>query len=201
MKKIISLKVMMIEYENLSKVNEPFKEQMKEAFSDVLKSGWFILGEKVAKFEKDFANYLKVDYCAGVASGLDALILAIKVLDLPKGSEIIVPSNTYIATILSIIQNGYKPVLVEPDLKTYNIDPSLIEDSITKNTKAIIVVHLYGKSCDIDPIMAICKKYNLFLIEDCAQAHGATYKRQEDWKLRRYGCFQFLPDQKLRLFR
>ena len=187
----------MIEYENLSKVNKPYAEQLRKAFSDVLESGWFILGERVEKFEKEFADYLQVDFCEGVASGLDALILSIKVLDLPEGSEIIVPSNTYIATILSIMQTGYKPVLVEPDLSTYNIDPSLIEASITKKTRAIIVVHLYGKPCDMDPIMSICKKHNLYLIEDCAQAHGATYKGKKTGTFGDLAAYSFYPTKNL----
>ncbi len=187
----------MIEYENLSKVNKPYAEQLRKAFGDVLDSGWFILGEKVEKFEKEFADYLSVEYCDGVASGLDALILSIKVLDLPEGSEIIVPSNTYIATILSIMQNGYNPVLVEPDLSTYNIDPSLIEASITKKTRAVIVVHLYGKPCDMDPIMSICKKNNLYLIEDCAQAHGATYKGKKTGTFGDLAAFSFYPTKNL----
>lgn len=187
----------MIEYENLSKVNKHFKEQFKNAFSDVLDSGWFILGERVEKFEKEFADYLQVQFCDGVASGLDALILSIKVLDLPKGSEIIVPSNTYIATILSIMQSGYIPVLVEPDLRTYNIDSSLIEASITKKTKAIVVVHLYGKPCDMDPIMSICRKHKLYLIEDCAQAHGATYKGKKVGSFGDLAAFSFYPTKNL----
>ena len=187
----------MIEYENLSKVNKPFKEQFKNAFSDVLDSGWFILGERVEQFEKEFADYLQVQFCDGVASGLDALILSIKVLDLPEGSEIIVPSNTYIATILSIMQSGCNPVLVEPDLSTYNIDPSLIEASITKKTRAIVVVHLYGKPCDMDPIMSICKKHKLYLIEDCAQAHGATYKGKKVGSFGDLAAFSFYPTKNL----
>ena len=148
----------MIEYENLAKVNQPFFNKFKEAFNDVLESGWLILGKNVEKFEKEFAAYNNVKYCAGVASGLDALILSIKALGLEKGSEIIVPSNTYIATILAIMQNGHIPVLVEPDINTYNIDPSKIETAVTLKTKAVLVVHLYGKPCDMDSILDICKK-------------------------------------------
>lgn len=188
---------MIIEYENLSRVNKPFAQQLKNAFDEVLESGWFILGKRAEKFEKEFADYIGTGYCAGVASGLDALILSIKSLDLPKNSEILVPSNTYIATILSVLQNGHIPVLVEPDISTYNIDPSAIEASITKNTKALIVVHLYGKPCDMDPIIRLCKKHCLYLIEDCAQAHGATYKGQKAGKFGDIAAFSFYPTKNL----
>ena len=188
---------MVIEYESLFKVNKPFSDRLKLAFSEVLDSGWFILGKRVEKFEKEFADYIGVGYCAGVASGLDALILSIRVLNLPEGSEIIVPSNTYIATILSIMQTGHKPVLVEPDFLTYNIDPSLIESAITPNTQAIMVVHLYGKPCDMDPIQEICKKHNLFLIEDCAQAHGAEYKGKKVGGFGDLAAFSFYPTKNL----
>lgn len=169
----------MIEYENLKKVNEPFFEEYKDSFENTLKSGWYILGNNVKKFEEDFSNYNKSSFCIGVANGLDALTISLKALNLPKESEVIVPSNTYIATILSILNNNLKPILVEPDIKTYNIDPKKIEESITKNTKVIMIVHLYGKSCDMEPIMNIAEKYNLQIIEDCAQAHGAQYKSKK----------------------
>ena len=196
MKQTIFLKDM-IEYENLYKVNHPFIKEYQDAFDRVLKSGWFILGSNVEEFEKAFAEYNNVKYCAGVASGLDALTISLLALDLPKGSEVIVPSNTYIATILSILHSGYKPVLVEPDIYTYNIDPQLIEDSITPETRAIIVVHLYGKPCDMDPILAICKKKNLYLIEDCAQAHGARYKGKKVGGFGDLAAFSFYPTKNL----
>lgn len=196
-KKITYLKSTMIEYENLYRLNKPYTEELKRVFGEVLESGWFILSKNVENFEKEFASYNGVNYCAGVASGLDALILSIQALDIPKDSEIIVPSNTYIATILSILQNGHKPVLVEPDIRTYNIDPCKIEASITGKTKAIIVVHLYGKSCDMDPVMEICRKHGLFLIEDCAQAHGATYKGQKVGSFGHLAAFSFYPTKNL----
>jgi len=186
----------MIEYENLGKANKYFFNQYKKSFNKFIKKGWYILGDEVKKFEESFASYIGVNYCIGVASGLDALILALDALDFPKGSEIIVPSNTYIATILSIIRCGHKPVLVEPDITTYNIDPNKIELAITNKTKAIMVVHLYGKSCDMDPILSICKKYNLELIEDCAQAHGAKYKEKKVGSFG-IGCFSFYPTKNL----
>ena len=148
----------MIEYENLNKVNQPYFREFNKVFNEVLESGWFILGNNVTEFEKEFADYNNVKYCAGVASGSGCTYPFIKDSGSPEKSEVIVPSNTYIATILSILQCGHIPVLVEPDLQTYNIDPELIETAITSKTRAIMVVHLYGKSCDMDPIMDICKK-------------------------------------------
>lgn len=197
MKVIIFLRNIMIEYDNLNKVNRPYAKELKDAFSEVLDSGWFILGKNVELFEKEFADYIGVDHCAGVASGLDALILAIKSLDLPSGSEIIVPSNTYIATILAVVQTGNVPVLVEPDIKTYNIDPGLIEAAITKNTRAVLVVHLYGKPCDMDPILDICNRHKLYLLEDCAQAHGAIYKGKMTGSFGDLAAFSFYPSKNL----
>jgi dTDP-4-amino-4,6-dideoxygalactose transaminase len=187
----------MIEYENLKKVNQPYFREFNEVFNGVLESGWFVLGNNVTEFEKEFADYINVKYCAGVASGLDALTISLKILDLPEKSEVIVPSNTYIATILSILQCGHKPVFVEPDLQTYNIDPELIEAAVTSKTKAVMVVHLYGKSCDMDPIMDICKRHNLFLIEDCAQAHGASYKGKKTGTFGDLAAFSFYPTKNL----
>ena len=143
----------MIEYENLYKLNESFHDDYERVFSDTLKSGWFVLGGKVNEFEKSFAKYIGSKYCIGVASGLDAIILSLKVFEFPAGSEIIVPSNTYIATILAIMHAGLSPVLVEPDLSNYNIDPSEIKKKITVKTKALLIVHLYGKSCKMDEIV------------------------------------------------
>jgi dTDP-4-amino-4,6-dideoxygalactose transaminase len=187
----------MIEYENLYKANQPFLEEFKMAFDQVLQSGKFVLGTNVEEFEKEFAEYNKVKYCVSLASGLDALIISLMVLELDTDAEVIVPSNTYIATILSILRNGNKPVLVEPDIKTYNIDPLRIEESITKNTRAIMVVHLYGKPCDMDPIIEICKRRNLFLIEDCAQAHGAKYKGRNIGSFGDMAAFSFYPTKNL----
>jgi len=187
----------MIEYENLAKLNAPFFDEIKNAVNNTINSGWYILGNNVEVFEKNFANYINTNYCVGVASGLDALTIAIKSLNLPPKSEIIVPSNTYIATILSIVNCGFKPILVEPNIKTYNINPYEIEKHLTKNTKAIIVVHLYGKPTDTDPVINICKNYNLYLIEDCAQSHGAKYKGRLTGTLGHIGCFSFYPTKNL----
>ena len=187
----------MIEYENLHKSNSIFFEELKKSFDDTLNSGWFILGKNVEKFEQDFSSYLIEKYCFGVASGLDALLLSLKAFDFERGSEVIVPSNTYIATILSILHAGLKPVLVEPDILTYNIDPKKIEESITANTKAIMIVHLYGKSCEMDKIVEICGKYKLRLIEDCAQSHGAKFKGQLTGTFGEFGAFSFYPTKNL----
>jgi len=187
----------MIEYENLRKVNEPFFKNFKCSFNELLKSGRYILGNNVNIFEKEFASYCGSKNCVGVASGLDALILSLKVFDFEKESEIIVPSNTYIATILSIVNNQLKPILVEPDIKTYNIDPYKIEEKITSKTRAIIVVHLYGKACNMNPIIKIAKKYNLKIIEDCAQAHGAEYKNKKVGTFGDLGAFSFYPTKNL----
>jgi len=186
-----------IEYESLKKANELFIEEFQQEFKEVLDSGWFILGPKVEKFEKEFAEYHGVKECLGVASGLDALIIGLKALDLPEDSEVIVPANTYIATILAIIQSGLKPVLVEPDVDTYNIDPQKIQEKITKKTGAIMLVHLYGKPCEMDPILEIVKENDLKLIEDCAQAHGAKYKNKLVGTFGDIGAFSFYPTKNL----
>ena len=186
----------MIEYENLRLVNEKLFDKYKDSFDKFLNSGWFVLGGQVAQFEEDFARFNSTKHCIGVASGLDALILAIDAFKFPKNSEIIVPSNTYIATILAIVRNGFKPILVEPDINTYNIDPTKIEEKINKSTKAILVVHLYGKACDMDPIIDIAKKYDLKIIEDVAQAHGAKYKGKLVGSFG-VGCFSFYPTKNL----
>lgn len=186
----------MIEYENLKKVNEKLFDTYKKSFDKFLTSGWYILGEQVDKFETEFANFCGTKYCIGVSSGLDALVLAINAFDFPKNSEIIVPSNTYIATILAIVRNGFKPVLVEPDIGTYNIDSNKIENSITKNTRAILVVHLYGKPCEMDKIVKIADTYNLEVVEDCAQAHGAEFKGKKVGSFG-VGCFSFYPTKNL----
>ncbi|MEI6488147.1 MAG: DegT/DnrJ/EryC1/StrS family aminotransferase [Bacteroidota bacterium] len=187
----------MIEYENLGKLNQPFFEEFEGAFQETLKSGWYILGKKVEQFEREFAGYCGTQHCIGVANGLDALILALRAFDFPKGSEIIVPSNTYIATILSIVHNGLIPILVEPDIATYNIDAKKIEEKITSKTSAILVVHLYGKVCEMDAIINIARKHHLKVIEDCAQAHGAKYKNKKAGSFGDLNAFSFYPSKNL----
>jgi dTDP-4-amino-4,6-dideoxygalactose transaminase len=187
----------MIEYEKLSEVNKPFFDEYKVQFYNVLESGWFILGNQVKEFERNFAAYVGSRFCTGVASGLDALILALKALHLGENAEVIVPSNTYIATILAIVQAGLKPVLVEPDITSYNIDPSKIKEKISSKTKVLMVVHLYGKVCDMDPIIELCRQYKIKLIEDCAQAHGAKYKGRQAGTFGEFGAFSFYPTKNL----
>jgi len=185
-----------IEYENLKKLNQVFFQEYRAKFEEFIESGWYILGENVRQFEDSFSKFNNVKNTVGVASGLDALILSLKAFGFEKDSEVIVPSNTYIATILSIVSNGLKPVLVEPDIETYNIDPSKIEEKINNKTKAIMIVHLYGQSCDMRPIVELANKYDLEIIEDCAQAHGATYFNKKVGSFG-IGAFSFYPTKNL----
>lgn len=168
----------MIKFLDLQKINLQYKDELVETYNRVLNSGWFLLGQELQSFENNYSNYCGVKHTLGVANGLDALTLIIKAYKelgiFNDGDEIIVPSNTYIASILAISQNNLNPVLVEPDLSTYNINPALIENHLTEKTKAIMVVHLYGQLCDMPEINRIASKYNLKVIEDCAQAHGAS---------------------------
>ncbi|UFS71046.1 DegT/DnrJ/EryC1/StrS family aminotransferase [Geomonas sp. RF6] len=187
----------MIQYENLRKVNEPFFPEFRAAFDQTLDSGWFVLGGGVQGFEEAFASYCGVPHCVGVASGLDALVLSLKALELPPGSEVIVPSNTYIATILAILQSGLSPVLVEPDVATCNIDPERIEEAITDRTRAIMVVHLYGKLCDMERIGEIARRRDLRIVEDCAQAHGASLNGRKAGTFGDCAAFSFYPTKNL----
>ncbi|MFD2703139.1 DegT/DnrJ/EryC1/StrS family aminotransferase [Paenibacillus shunpengii] len=187
----------MIPFLDLKKINLKYEEAIVEGVKKVLHSGWYVLGEEVRKFEQAFAEYCETKYAIGVANGLDALELIIKAYDIGPGDEVIVPSNTYIASILSVSANGAKPVLVEPDLRTYNIDPHKIEESISPRTKAIMVVHLYGQACNMNPIYEIAKKHNLKIIEDCAQAHGAVYHDIKVGNLGDAAAFSFYPGKNL----
>ena len=165
----------MIKFLDLEKINNRLRREIDLEIKEVLDSGWYLQGEENETFCKHFAQYCGTKYCVGVANGLDAINLIIKAYGFSEGDEIIVPSNTYIATILAVSENGCTPVLVEPDINTYNINPDLIEEKITPKTKAIIVVHLYGRAVDMEKIWELAKKYNLKIIEDSAQAHGAVY--------------------------
>lgn len=187
----------MIPYENLKTLNRPFEEKLRNKFDRFLDKGWYVLGEEVSLFEEEFASYHQEKYVVGVANGLDALILSLKCGNFNPGDEVIVPSNTYIATILSIIHCGLNPILVEPDPRTYNIDPEKINAAITSRTVAIMVVHLYGQCCEMDPIMAIAAQHQLKVIEDCAQAHGATYKNKLAGTFGDFGAFSFYPTKNL----
>lgn len=172
-------------------------KDLRAAFERVYTRSWYIEGVEDEAFEKAFAEYCDRDYCVGVGNGLDALVMALKGLGVGAGDEVIVPSNTYIATALAVTYVGATPVFVEPDIRTFNINPALIEAAITDNTKAIMPVHLYGQACDMDPIVDIAKKYNLFIVEDCAQAHGATYKGQKIGTFGDAAGFSFYPGKNL----
>lgn len=166
----------MIPFLDLKAPHVELREEINTAIARVVESGWYILGPEVDAFEAEYAEYCEAQYCVGLANGLDALHLALRAMDVGPGDEVIVPSNTYIATWLAVSQCGATPVPVEPDERTYNIDPSLIEAAITPRTKVILPVHLYGQPADMDPILAIARKHGLRVLEDGAQAHGARYK-------------------------
>ena len=170
---------------------------LRAAFTRVYENSWYIGGKEDEAFEEAFAAYCHTKYCIGVGNGLDALMLALRALGVGKGDEVIVPSNTFIATALAVTYVGATPVFVEPDIRTYNIDPARIEEKINAKTRAIMPVHLYGQPADMDPIMAIAKKYNLYVIEDCAQAHGATYKGQIIGSFGDAAGFSFYPGKNL----
>jgi dTDP-4-amino-4,6-dideoxygalactose transaminase len=191
----------MIKFLDLHKINQRDSKNLANAFSNVLESANLILGEELEKFEKEFAMYCESSYCVGVGNGLDALSLIFKGFiqldDLKEGDEVIVPSNTFIASVLAISACNLKPVLVEPDLATFNIDIGKIEASITAKTKAIMAVHLYGAVCNMDAICKIAKKYNLLVIEDAAQAHGARYNNKKVGSLSDAAGFSFYPAKNL----
>jgi len=187
----------MIEYENLKKTNKFFLNKFKKEYKKFSSRGRYVLSQKVLNFEKNFSSFLNASFCSGVGNGLDALILSLESLKLPKDSEVIVPANTYYATILSVLRCGLKPVLVEPDYYTCNIDYKEIVKKITKKTRVILVVHLYGKVCEMEPIIKICKEHKLYLVEDCAQAHGAKYKNKFAGTFGDFGCFSFYPTKNL----
>lgn len=187
----------MIKFLDLEKINNRFRKEIDEKIAAVLDKGWYISGNQNEKFTADFADFCGTKHCIGVANGLDALNIIIKAYGFSQGDEIIVPANTYIASILAITQNGCTPVLVEPDIKTYNINPDLIEEKITSKTKAIMVVHLYGQAVPMEKIWELAKKYNLKIIEDSAQAHGAIYQGKRCGNLGDASGFSFYPGKNL----
>lgn len=190
---------MYIKFNVLDRQYQKYATEYDQAALEVLQSGWYILGEKLLAFENQFAKYVGTDYCVGLNSGLDALILAIRALGIGNDDEIIVPANTYIATVLGITENHATPVFVEPD-EYYNIDVKKIKEKITPRTKAILVVHLYGQACNMTAVMEIAKKYHLYVIEDCAQAHGATWDGKKVGSFGDVGCFSFFPTKNLGAF-
>jgi len=188
----------MIKFLDLQKINAPYHEQFQNKMKLVLDKGWFILGDEVRAFERNFSNYCGTKYCIGVGNGLDALVLIFKAYiqlgKLQKGDEVIVPANTYIASILAILQADLIPVLVEPELETYNINHNLIEAKISSKTKAILAVHLYGQLAEMEAINTIANQHNLLVIEDAAQAHGAISKTNfKAGNLANASAFSFYP--------
>ena len=188
---------MQIPFVSFLPMEKELDQELRNAFERVYSRSWYILGEEDKAFEQAFASYLGVNNCVGVGNGLDALVLALRALKIGPGDEVIVPSNTYIASVLAISYAGATPVLVEPDIDTFNINPHLIESAVTGKTKAIMPVHLYGQACDMDPVMKIADKYGLFVIEDCAQAHGATYKGKKVGTFGNAAGFSFYPGKNL----
>jgi dTDP-4-amino-4,6-dideoxygalactose transaminase len=178
---------------------QKYQSEFEEKALQVLRSGWYVLGNEVKSFEEEFASYVGTKHCVGLASGLDALWIAFRVLGIGAGDEVIVQGNTYIASVMGITINGATPVFVEPD-EYFNIDASKIEGKITDKTKAILVVHLYGQASNMQPIVELCKKYNLKLVEDCAQAHGAEWNGKQVGTFGDIGCFSFYPSKNLGAF-
>ena len=188
---------MKIPFLDLGAAYRELKREIDAAVARVLDSGWYILGPEVEAFEAEWAAYCEAKHAAGVANGLDALILALRALDIGPGDEVIVPSNTYIATWLAVSGVGATPVPVEPDPATYNIDPARIEAAVTARTRAILPVHLYGQPTDMDPILDIARRHNLRVIEDAAQAHGARYKGRRIGAHGDIACWSFYPGKNL----
>ena len=178
---------------------EMYQQEFEDKALQVLRSGWYVLGNEVKSFENEFAQYEGAKHCVGLASGLDALWIAFRVLGIGKGDEVIVQGNTYIASVMGITINGATPIFVEPD-EYNNIDASKIEEKITDRTKAILVVHLYGQASNMKPVVELAKKYDLRLVEDCAQSHGACFDGKMTGTFGDIGCFSFYPSKNLGAF-
>lgn len=187
---------MQIQANRLDRGFEKYQIEFENKALEVLRSGWYVLGKEVSAFEEEFATYTGAGHCVGVGSGLDALILAVRALGIGAGDEVIVQGNTYIASVMGITINSATPVFVEPD-DFYQIDADRIEEKITSKTKAVMVVHLYGHVAQMDRIVALCNKYDLKLIEDCAQSHGASFLGQMTGTFGDVGCFSFYPSKNL----
>ncbi len=188
---------MKVPFVTFKPLEKELDKELRSAFERVYDRSWYIEGVEDEVFEEAFAKYCDSKYCVGVGNGLDALFLTLKALGIKEGDEVIIPSNTYIATALAVTYVGATPVFVEPDIQTFNIDPTKIEAVITEKTKAIMPVHLYGQACDMDPITEISKKYNLYIVEDCAQAHGAKYKGKVIGSFGDAAGFSFYPGKNL----
>lgn len=189
--------MMKVPFVDLRPMHDSIRKDLDNAYAGVMDESWFIEGEQDKKFEEEWAAYCGTKYCVGVGCGLDALTLILKAMDIGGGDEVIVPSNTYIATALAVSYTGATPVFVEPKLETFNIDPDKIEEKITSNTKAIIAVHLQGRCADMDPIKALATKYHLKIVEDAAQAHGAKYKGIRAGALGDAAGWSFYPGKNL----
>jgi dTDP-4-amino-4,6-dideoxygalactose transaminase len=187
----------MIPFLSFKHMNEEIKAELLPSFENFIDKGWYILGDQVKQFEHDYANYCTTKHAVGVANGLDALIIALKTLNIGVGDEVIVPSNTYIASWLAVSYVGATPIPVEPRFETYNINPDLIEAAITPKTKAIMPVHLYGQCCEMDAIMNIAQKHNLFVVEDNAQSQGATYNGKVTGSFGHINGTSFYPGKNL----
>jgi len=190
----------MIRFVDFKRHIKPFKEELEKTFNDFLEKGWYVLGEELRKFESEFASYCECKYGIGVASGTDALFLALSSLGIDKGDEVITVPNTAIPTVAAIVQSGATPCFTDISEDTYTMDPSLLEKAITPKTKAIIPVHLYGQTADMDVILSIAKKHSIPVIEDCAQAHGALFKNKKAGCFGLMGCFSFYPTKNLGCF-
>lgn len=175
------------------------QSEYEEKALSVLRSGWYVLGQEVSSFEEEFASYVGTKYCVGLASGLDALWIAFRLLNIGPGDEVLVQGNTYIASVMGITINGATPIFIEPD-EHYGMDPNKIEEAITNKTKAVLVTHLYGMASKMDEIVSICKKHNLRLVEDCAQSHGACFNGKMTGSFGDIGCFSFYPSKNLGAF-
>ena len=188
---------MKIPFSKFDNMHFPIKDEMISKFSEMYDNGWFIQGSECKEFEKEFAQYCGAKNCIGVGNGLDAIYLTLRALEIGDGDEVIIPSNTFIATALAVSYAGATPVIVDPDDVTYNMCGKGLEEALTSNTKAIIPVHLYGQAAEMDEVMQFAKKHKLFVVEDCAQAHGALYKGKKVGTFGDAGCFSFYPGKNL----
>jgi dTDP-4-amino-4,6-dideoxygalactose transaminase len=190
---------MNIPFNTLKPLYEAHGEEYREAAVRVLDSGWYVLGKEVAAFEEEFAAFMGSSYCVGLNSGLDALTLALRALEIGPGDEVIVPANTYIATVLAITANGAAPVFVDSD-KYHCIDAERIEEAITPKTRCLLPVHLYGQACNMEAVMRIAEEHGLFVVEDCAQSHGAAWNGKLSGTFGNIGCFSFFPTKNIGAF-
>lgn len=188
---------MNIPFSTFEKMHADIREEMLAKFAEIYDKGWFIQGKEYAAFEEEFASYCGAKYGIGVGNGLDAIYLTLRALGIGEGSEVIIPSNTFIATALAVSYSGATPVLVDPDRVTYNMCAKGLEEALTDKTKAVIPVHLYGQAAEMDEVLAFAEKHNLYVVEDCAQAHGALYKGKKVGTFGTAGCFSFYPGKNL----